>query len=214
MIIKKRTPLSILTSHIFLQQPIKNKIDTTKLYYNTNIRKKQNLRRNQLTKLTHGGVINDSISPTRDDCRYPETGVPLTTAQRRGAHAAISSRVVNNTRPHHVDGSGTATRPEKTIYSKVSVVGPDPHEKVPDPCIHRPDLRARSRTPGTGPGPLCVGSRPLTAGSRDSETKNTQALIKARRGSGADTCPDRTAYASAPRLGGTPMLPRGTLPMT
>jgi hypothetical protein len=33
------------------------------------------------------------------------------------------------------------------------------------------------RTPRTGPGPLCVGSGPLTARSRDSGTKNTLALI-------------------------------------
>jgi hypothetical protein len=44
--------------------------------------------------------------------------------------------------------------------------------------------------------------------------KNTQALIKARRGSRADTCPDHTVYASAPRSGGDPMLPRGLLPVT
>jgi hypothetical protein len=44
--------------------------------------------------------------------------------------------------------------------------------------------------------------------------KNTQALIKARRGSEADTCPDHTVYASAPRSGGAPMLPRGLLPVT
>jgi hypothetical protein len=98
----------------------------------------------------------------------------------------------NSTRPHHVDGSGAATWPEKMIYSKVSTVSPDPHEKVSDPCIYRPDLRVRSRTstganrtPKMGSGPLCVGSGPLTAGSRDSGTKNTQALIKPPRGSGA-----------------------------
>jgi hypothetical protein len=71
-----------------------------------------------------------------------------------------------------------------------------------------------NRTPGMGPGPRCVVPGPLTAGSRDSKTKNTQALIKARRGSGADTCPNRATYASAPRTGGDPMLPRGPLPMT
>jgi hypothetical protein len=60
--------------------------------------------------------------------------------------ATISSRVVNSTRSHHVDGSGAATWPEKTIYSKVSTVGPDPHGKVPDPCMYGPDLRVRSRT--------------------------------------------------------------------
>jgi hypothetical protein len=87
--------------------------------------------------------------------------------------------------------------------------------------MYRPDLRVRSRastganwTPRMGSGPLCVGSGPLTAGSRDSRTKNTQALIKAWRGSGADTCPDHTAYASDPRSGGEPMLPRGLLPVT
>jgi hypothetical protein len=128
---------------------------------------------------------------------------------------------VSNTRPHHVDCSGATTWPEKTIYSKVSTVGPDPHGKVSDPYICRPDLRVRSRTstgvsrtPRTVSEPLCVGSRALTAGSRDSETKNTQALIKARRGSGADTCPDHAVYASTPRSGGDPMLPRGLLPVT
>jgi hypothetical protein len=44
--------------------------------------------------------------------------------------------------------------------------------------------------------------------------KNTQALIKARRGSGADTCLDHTASAPTPRSGGDLMLPRGLLPMT
>jgi hypothetical protein len=48
--------------------------------------------------------------------------------------------VVNSTRPHHVDDSGPATWPEKTISSKVSTVGPDPHGKIPDPCIYEPDL--------------------------------------------------------------------------
>jgi hypothetical protein len=65
-----------------------------------------------------------------------------------------------------------------------------------------------------GSGPLCVGFGPLTAGSRDSGIENTQALIKARRGSGADTCPDLIVYASAPRPGGEPMLPRGLLHVT
>jgi hypothetical protein len=76
------------------------------------------------------------------------------------------------------------------------------------------DLHGRSRTPGTGPGPLRVGSGPLTARSQDSGTKNTQALIKVMRGSGADTCPNHTAYASAPRSGADPMLPCGRLPVT
>jgi hypothetical protein len=128
---------------------------------------------------------------------------------------------INSTQPHHVDGSGAATWPEKMIYSKVSTVSPDPHGKVSDPYIHRPGLRVMSRTPTganrtprMGSGPLCVGSELLTIGSRDSETENTEALIKARRGSGADTCPDLIVYASAPRPGGDPMLPRGLLHVT
>jgi hypothetical protein len=91
----------------------------------------------------------------------------------------------------------------------------------PDPYIYGPDLRVGSRTststnrtPGIGLGPLSVGSRRLTAESQDSMTKNTLTLIKARRGSGADTRPDRTVYASAPRSGGDPMLLRGPLPVT
>jgi hypothetical protein len=64
-----------------------------------------------------------------------------------------------------------------------------------------------SRTPQEGTGLLTVGSQ-------NSKAKNTQALIKARRGSGADTCPDHTASAPTPRSGGDPMLPRGLLPVT
>jgi hypothetical protein len=120
-----------------------------------------------------------------------------------------------------VDGPRTATWLEKMIHPKVSMVGPGPHGKVPDPCMYRPDLWAGSRTsadtdrtPGTGPRPLCVGSGPPSAGSRDSETKNTQTLIKARRGPRADTCLDHTIYTSAPHPGGDPVLPRGLLPVT
>jgi hypothetical protein len=58
------------------------------------------------------------------------------------------------------------------------------------------------------------GSGPLTVGSRDSKAKNTQAVINAKRGSGADTCPDHTACAPTPRSGGDPMLPRGLLHVT
>jgi hypothetical protein len=71
-----------------------------------------------------------------------------------------------------------------------------------------------NRTPRMGSGPLYVGFGLLTAGSRDSGMENTQAFIKARRGSGADTCPDLIVYASAPRPGGDPMLQRGLLHVT
>jgi hypothetical protein len=79
----------------------------------------------------------------------------------------------------------------------------------------------KCRTPGytdrtleTGPGPPYVGPRPLTTRSRDSLRRRTRTLFKARRGSGANTCMDHIAYASAPRSGGDPMLPRGQLPVT
>jgi hypothetical protein len=64
------------------------------------------------------------------------------------------SHVVNSTRPHHVDGSGAATWPEKMINSRISTVGPDPHRKVLDPRTYEPDLRVRSRTSMGVPGPL------------------------------------------------------------
>jgi hypothetical protein len=60
--------------------------------------------------------------------------------------------MVNSDRPHHVDNSRAAMWPEKMIYSKVSTVGPDPHGKVPDPCVYRSDLQVRSRT-STGAKP-------------------------------------------------------------
>jgi hypothetical protein len=130
---------------------------------------------------------------------------------------------VNCTRPLHVGGSRAATWPEETIYSKVATVGSDPHGKVSDPWMHSSNLRARIRTstgtkqtPGRVPDgrtPQGGGSGPLTVGSRDSKAKNTQALIKAERGSGADTCPDHIAYASAHRSGGDLMLPRAQLPV-
>jgi hypothetical protein len=71
---------------------------------------------------------------------------------------------------------------------------------------YKPDPWDRSRTPQEGSGPVSVGSR-------DAKEKNTQALIKARRGSGADTCPDHVASAPTPRSSGDPMLPCGLLPV-
>jgi hypothetical protein len=66
--------------------------------------------------------------------------------------------------------------------------GSGPHGKVSNPSISGPDLWAGSRTsagtnriPETSLGPLYVGSGPPSAGSRDSGTKYTHALIKARR---------------------------------
>jgi hypothetical protein len=78
----------------------------------------------------------------------------------------------DSTRPLHVDGSGAATWLEKMIYSKISTVSPDPHGKMSDPCIYRPGLRVRSRTPTganrtprMGSGPLGWGPDPSMWGS-------------------------------------------------
>jgi hypothetical protein len=84
---------------------------------------------------------------------------------------------------------------------------PGPPGEVQDLHRYKPDSWDGSRTPQEGSGLLTVGSH-------DSKAKNTQALIKARRGSGANTCPDHTASAPTPRSGGDPMLPRGLLPVT
>jgi hypothetical protein len=148
----------------------------------------------------------------RNILSYPETGVPLITAWRRGAHAAISSRVVNSTRPHHVDGSRVAIWPEKMIYSKMLIVGPDPHGKVSDPYACRPDHRERTRTP-TGvtwtPGtcPRTLWQRIPRPCSR-SGWGPVPTRVQAQPGA------DLSAYATAPCLGGDPMLPRGLLCVT
>ena len=61
-------------------------------------------------------------------------------------------------------GSGAATCPEKVTYSEASPVSPDPHGKVPDPCIYGPGLQVWSRTstcanrtPRMGSGPPVWG---------------------------------------------------------
>jgi hypothetical protein len=110
-------------------------------------------------------------------------------------------------------------REDDILQGPVSRSGP-PWE-VSDPSIYGLDLRVKSRTPtgtnrtpGMGPGPLCVGFGPLTTGSRDSRTKSTRTLIKTKRGSRADTCLIHAVYASSPRSDGDLMLPRGPLPVT
>jgi hypothetical protein len=61
------------------------------------------------------------------------------------------------------------------------------------------------------PDPPRMGSGPPTVGSQGSKTEHTRALIRALVGSGADTCPDLSAYTPAPRSGGDPMLPHGII---
>ena len=94
------------------------------------------------------------------------------------------------------------------IYSKVSTVSPDPHGKVSDPCIYRPDPRVRSktstgtnRTPGTGPGPPLCGVRAThgkVLGFWDKEypgLNQGQAGVRRRHVSG----PYRVRFCSPPR---------------
>jgi hypothetical protein len=95
-----------------------------------------------------------------------------------------------------------------------------PWESVGPLCVRTgPPAKVQNRhkhawTPGRAPGPPWAGSEPLAARSQGSGAKGTQALVKVRQGSGADTCPDHTAYASVPHSGGDPILPRGLLPLT
>jgi hypothetical protein len=62
-------------------------------------------------------------------------------------------------------------------------------------------------------GPLC-GVRATHGRVPGFWDKEYPDLNQDQAGSGADTCPDHTAFASAPRLGRDPMLPRGRLPVT
>jgi hypothetical protein len=85
-------------------------------------------------------------------------------------------------------GSGAATCLEKVTYSEASPVSPDPHGKVPDPCIYGPGLQVWSRTstcaswtPGIGSGPS-YGVRTTHSGVRDSRTEHTRALIRTQVG--------------------------------
>jgi hypothetical protein len=86
-------------------------------------------------------------------------------------------------------GSSAATCPERVTYSETSPVSPDPHGKVPDPCIYGPGLQVWSRTstcanrtPGMGSEPPCMGSGPPKVGSRGSRTEHTRALIRTQAG--------------------------------
>jgi hypothetical protein len=96
--------------------------------------------------------------------------------------------------------------PKKTISSKVSTVGPDPHEKVSDPCIYGPDLRVYKPDPRHESQTSVCGVRATHSRVPGFLDKEYQALIKARLGFGAGTCPDHTACAFAPRSGGDPIV--------
>ena len=71
---------------------------------------------------------------------------------------------MDSTRPLHTGGSGAATWPEETTYSKVATMGLDSHGKMPDPWRHNPDFLAGFKTstgtnqiPRMGPEPLRRG---------------------------------------------------------
>jgi hypothetical protein len=76
---------------------------------------------------------------------------------------------------HHVGGSGAATWPEKVMYSKASIVSPDPPWESVGPLDIRSGPPGWSRTPkcmdrtprmGSGPPPR-MGSGPPAVGSQD-----------------------------------------------
>jgi hypothetical protein len=75
--------------------------------------------------------------------------------------------------------------PEKVIYSKASIVSPDPHGRVPDPWIYSPDLQGWSRTrytPGMVLGPPRMGFELPTMGSQGPRTEHTRALNRTQAG--------------------------------
>jgi hypothetical protein len=114
--------------------------------------------------------------------------------------------------------SEAATWPEKVMYSKASTMSPDPHGRVPDPWIYGPDLQVGPRPPRVRTGPLEWDPDPPPYRVWTAHSGVPRPYLRPRRGSGADTCPDLlwcapdlSAYTSAPRSGGAPMLPRGIL---
>jgi hypothetical protein len=125
--------------------------------------------------------------------------------------------MVNNTRLHHVDGSGVATWPENMIYSKMSIVGPDPIGKFWTP-VHVDRTSRKDRDPhGRDPDPSvwglgCPQPGPGTLGQRIPRPCSGRSPVSTRVQ--AQPYADLSAYVTAPRPGGDPMLPRGLLRVT
>jgi hypothetical protein len=76
------------------------------------------------------------------------------------------------------------------------------------------DLHRRELDPWDGSRILLCGVRATHSRVPGFRDKEYQGLNQGQARSGADMCLDHTVYASAPRSGGDPMLPRGLLPMT
>jgi hypothetical protein len=90
---------------------------------------------------------------------------------------------------HRTLGSGAIAGLESVTYFEASLVSPDSHGKVPDPCIYGSGLHVWSRTstcvnrtPGMGSGPPCMGPGPPTVGSQGYRTEHTRALIRTQAG--------------------------------
>jgi hypothetical protein len=105
------------------------------------------------------------------NCRYPESGVPPTTVWRRGARTAISSRTVNSTRPHRVDGSRGPTWREKSIHPRMYQLDRTPARKrrTPDYGPRLPSSKVRTTTrswdrgcPGISKGPVLTRVQALS----------------------------------------------------
>jgi hypothetical protein len=139
--------------------------------------------------------------------------------------------VHSSARLHHVGGSGAATCPEKVVYSKASTVVRTPTGECQTPGY-------TDRTPRIGPGPpgiqfgpprlvpnlhVCkpdpwdrVWTPPPSVrgpgrpqwGPKDPGGGPVQTRVRTKSGA------DLSAYASAPRPGGDPMLPCGLLRVT
>jgi hypothetical protein len=80
-----------------------------------------------------------------------------------------------------VGGSGAATWPEKVIYSKASIVSPNPHGKVLDPWIYSPDLQLGPGPPRVWTGPLEWDPDPPVWGP-DRPQKGPKTILKAQAG--------------------------------
>jgi hypothetical protein len=104
-------------------------------------------------------------------------------------------------------------------------VGPSPHGKVSDPCTCRLDLRGKVQDPRECDPDLRDESQNPLRGIRTTHSRVpglwgkeypslAQAGVRYRHMSRPSLVRTCLHNATAPRLGGDPMLPRGLLPVT